>query len=127
MKVDQTEKEHDGYARDQNRFVKFALLFCCVSLLLSFSRFGFDAERTQKSYVPSQHIEISFISNHGAAYRKINIRSGPGVNYKVIREVDRGQLVIGIKRVSDANGDPWVRLKAGGYAKETILTRVGGR
>lgn len=53
---------------------------------------------------------------------QINIREGPGAEFKVRTQVNRGSYLTGIGRRVSTSGTPWVELAGGqGFAKESLL------
>lgn len=63
-----------------------------------------------------------FVATPGTGFEYINARSGPGTEYPVQQQFDRGALLSGIARRLDRNGAYWIELEGGGgFVKETVL------
>lgn len=110
-----------GSTIDRNRASKFFLILISISSLLLYSKFGIEPPVRTK--IPAT-TTVSYSSKPGGNYSKINIRSGPGIEHSVIKEISRGDLVFGLGHELDANGERWIKLRDGGYAKETVLTKI---
>jgi uncharacterized protein YraI len=65
---------------------------------------------------------MPFIATPGAGFEHINSRTGPGTEYPVYQQFDRGVLLSGVARRLDPSGAYWIELEAGGgFVKETVL------
>lgn len=95
-----------------------------VLLVWTYARFG-DFKPTQQPprfVVGAFARTMPFIATPGAGLQRINVRTGPGTEFPVQRQFDRGALVGGIARRLDRNGAYWIELEGeGGFVKETVL------
>ncbi|HEY8698309.1 MAG TPA: hypothetical protein VIM02_11875 [Rhizomicrobium sp.] len=68
----------------------------------------------------------SYSVSPGGNLARVNERSGPGIDYPVIRKIERGTFVSGLGRAVDSGGVGWIALGDGaGYVKETLLSPSG--
>ena len=57
---------------------------------------------------------------------EINVRAGPGRQYRIVGHLPRNSQVVGVEQLPDNQGAPWIRLtEERGYIKQSILTPQG--
>lgn len=77
------------------------------------------ASSTDPVYAPFEPRQFYVVPGDGAT--SVNVRSGPGPSYDVIREAARGEIVTGDGRAHGTDGLDWIRLTGGGFIRERLL------
>jgi hypothetical protein len=110
------------------------LMIATVTIILggvwAYARFG---EPTFPSRHPHHHSSAPlqrrsrFIATPGMNFAHINVRAGPGAQYRIRETVERGATLIGIGRTTDSTGAFWIVLADGrGFVKESVLAPANG-
>lgn len=103
--------------------LKLAVTVTVLATVWAYARFGEHIAQTPYVPVIGRFSEPwPFVALPAAPYLRINVRAGPGPEYRVKEEIDRGTTVVGIGRAIDKAGAHWIEMADGrGYAKETVL------
>jgi hypothetical protein len=124
-------RPHAGIARRW----KIALVALSVVTVWAYARFDALLEFPSAPAAPpsmiigSFHEPQVFIATPGEGNVHINVRAGPGAEFRVLRQFDRGVAVRGVARTLDSRGAYWIELAEGrGFIKESVLRPldVGG-
>lgn len=106
-----------------NLWIAAALLVC----VWVFARFGGHEPSRTDPAVGVFKRPIMFEVTPPKPVKTINVRSGPGAQFRVIGHRKPGTRVLGIERVTDTNSAFWIRLSNDrGFVKESILTPSPG-
>jgi len=108
---------------------KFALILLLLAVVWGYARFGSDRPTppTLPAGIGAFENPVQFLAAPGGNFSRINVRSGPGGEYRILEKVTRGTPLTGIARAADTNGASWIELANGrGYTKESVLVVNGG-
>jgi hypothetical protein len=97
------------------------IAICCLMIFWTLSRYGFDAVSMLSSWNKNT---TQYIASPKNGFARINVREGPGTQFSISREIERGAVVVGGEKRRDNNGEIWVALKDGGFVKETVLVEA---
>lgn len=104
---------------------KIALIVVLLAVVWGYARFS-GAQTAIPPSIPTEigtfAMPVDFVAVPGANLGRINLRAGPGAEYRVLEMVNRGTHLTGVARVADTNGATWIQLANNrGYAKETVV------
>lgn len=107
-----------------------AKIWLTIALLVgvwAFARLGGHPPAAPLSAVGVFAQPTRFLVTPMESVTSVNVRIGPGTQFRVRDRLYRGDQVSGVERVTDVNGDPWIKLaNESGFVKESILTVAGG-
>lgn len=99
-----------------------ALTIAAVFAVWIYARFYGLASFSAHSLTCSFTEPCEFIAVPGGDAAHVNVRAGPGTEFPIRKEIDRGSPVTGISRQHNASGEPWIELPENqGFAKEALL------
>jgi len=106
-------------------YAKIAVVLILIATVWAYARFGDTAFSlsTVPSGIGAFSAPVAFVATPGANLAHINLRSGPGAEYRILEKLDRGTPLNGIARVVDSKGAAWIEIAgARGFAKESVLS-----
>ena len=102
--------------------LKLAVTVTVLATVWAYARFSEHVSQAHVPVIGRFSEPWPFVALPAAPYLRINVRAGPGPEYRVKEEIDRGTPVVGIGRAVDQAGAHWIEIADGrGYAKETVL------
>ncbi len=111
--------------------LKLAVVALLLVVAWSFARFASLADPATVLSAPAGvgvfAQPSNFAATPGVDAQHVNVRAGPGAEYRVKLQLDRGTIVVGVARALDTKGVPWIQLSGdAGYVKETVLAPAVG-
>lgn len=104
------------------------IVICVLLGVWAYARFGGDTETQPPPPTIGQFAAPEFFAaKPGLNARRINVRAGPGTEYRILETHDQGTILTGVARVADTRGAFWIELANGrGFVKETVITPANG-
>jgi len=104
-------------------------VFCVAVMMLGLYAYGrsgpgIESAVEAESYVGVFSSPQVFLAAPGGSATSINLRRGPGREFRAFSEAKRGVRLIGTARRLDSEGASWIELELGqGFAKESVLVK----
>jgi hypothetical protein len=125
--LDQFQRPDKAKAEEPRRFG--GMFACIAGLALAIAigmYFWTNREPTKAGTPPVPFTQAqAYTVVPGAGLPHVNERGGPGTDYPILGQIDRGASVLGIARAFDSDNGSWIEMADGrGYVKETLLEPV---
>lgn len=109
-----------------NKRLMLSLVLIVICGVWIYARFGATASAPSSFHtadIGNFTTPKYFIVTPAFDFSNINVRAGPGMQYRILETIPRGTQLTGVGRTVDSDGDFWIVLVNGrGYALESVLS-----